>query len=81
MIIKKSQIVTKTFSSVYISVGSTEKDIIVFNIPLIIAKKNQVNAQGLKHSNCIIENLPLHCEFSTMKEVVDGVLYYATQIT
>ena len=29
----KSQKVTKTFSSMYISVDSAEKDIIVFNIP------------------------------------------------
>ena len=44
---KKSWYVTKTFSSVYVSVYSLEQDIIVFNIPVIIAKKNQ-NAQGLK---------------------------------
>ena len=36
---------------------------------------------GWKHSNCVIKNLPLHCKLSTMKEVVDGVLYHATQIT
>ena len=47
----------KPFSSVYISVDSPEQDIIVFNIPVIIAKKNQINAQGLKNSSCIIENL------------------------
>ena len=44
----KSQKVTKTFSSMYISVDSLEQDIIVFDIPVIIAKKNQTNAQGLK---------------------------------
>ena len=64
----------------YISVNSPEQDIIVFNIPVIIAKKNQ-NAQGLNISNCIIENLPFVCEFSVMKEVVNGVLYHATWYT
>ena len=63
-------------------VDCPEQDI-VFNIPVIIAKKNQINAHGLKNSNCtcIIENLPFDCEFSTMKHSVDGVLYHATQIT
>ena len=75
----KSQTVTKPFSSVYIHVDSPEQDIIVFNIPVIIAKKNQINAQGLKNSNCTIQNLPFNCEFSTMKEVVDGILYHATK--
>ena len=42
-------------------------------------QKNQINTQGLKNFNCIIENLPFDCEFSTMKEVVDGVPYHATQ--
>ena len=70
----KCQGIFKTFSSVYISMDSPEQDIIVFNIPVM-------NAQRLKNSNCTIENLPFHCEFSTMKEVVDGVLYHTTQIT
>ena len=30
-------------------VDSPEQDIIAFNIPVIIAKKNQINAQGLKN--------------------------------
>ena len=60
---------------------SPEQDIIVVNNPVIIAKKNQIIAQGLINSKCIIENLPFDCEFSTMKGVVDGVLYHATQIT
>ena len=42
-------IVTKTLSNVYISVGHY-----CFNIPVIIAKKNQINVQGLKNSNCIM---------------------------
>ena len=71
----------KTISSVYISEDSPEEDIIVFNIPVFFAKKNQINAQGLKNSNCITENLPADCGFSTMKEEVDVVLYHATQIT
>ena len=58
---------TKTVSRVCISVNSPEQVIIVFNIPVIIAKKNQNNAQGLKNSNCIIENLPFVCEFSVKK--------------
>ena len=65
----------------YISVESPEQDIIVFKIPVIIAKKNQINAHGLKNSNCMIENLPFDCEFSTTKEVEYDVLYHATQIT
>ena len=39
---------SKTFRSVYKSRDSPEQDIIVFNIPVIIAKKNKINAQGLK---------------------------------
>ena len=74
----KSQNVTKTLRSVYISVDSTKQDIIVLTIPVNIAKYNQINAQMLKNSNCIIENLPFDCKFSSMKEVVDGVLYHAT---
>ena len=35
----------------------------------------------LENSNCIIENLPFDCEFSTKKEVVDSVLYHSIQIT
>ena len=35
--------------SLYISVDSPKQDIIVFNFPVIIAKKNQINAQGLYH--------------------------------
>ena len=34
----KNKDVTKTFSSVYISVDIPEQDIIVFNIPVIVAK-------------------------------------------
>ena len=62
--VKKLQ---KTYRSINISVDSTEQDIIVIYIPVIIAKKNQIHAQGLKNSNCIIENLPIDCEFSTME--------------
>ena len=65
----------------YISVDSPKQDIIVFNIPFFIAKNNQINAQGLKNSTCTIEDLPFDCEFSTMKEVVNGVLFRATKIT
>ena len=36
--------------SVYMSVESPEQDLIIFNIPVIIVKKNQINAQGLKNS-------------------------------
>ena len=36
--------------SVYMSVESAEQDLIIFNIPVIIVKKNQINAQGLKNS-------------------------------
>ena len=36
----KRQNVTKTFSSVYISVDNPEQDIIVFSIPVIVAKMN-----------------------------------------
>ena len=32
-------------------VDSPKQDIIVFNIPVIIAKMNQISAQGLKSSN------------------------------
>ena len=35
--------------SLYISVDSPEQYIIVFNIPVINAKTNQINAQGLYH--------------------------------
>ena len=45
----------QTFSSVYISVDSTEHEIIVFNSPVIISKKNQINAQGAEKSNYIIK--------------------------
>ena len=57
----------KTFCSVYISVDSPEQDIIVFSIPVIIAKIIKLKAQGLKNSNSnhIIENLHFDCEFST----------------
>ena len=34
----------KTFRRVYISVDSPEQDIIVFNTPVIIAKKNKLYA-------------------------------------
>ena len=44
----KSQKVTKTFSSMFISVDSPEQDIIVYNIAVIIAKKNQINTHQLK---------------------------------
>ena len=40
---------------------SSEQDIIVFNIPVIIAKINQINDQRLKNYNSIIENLPFDC--------------------
>ena len=60
---------------------SPEQDIIVFNIPVIISKKNQINAQGLETLTVSLKNLPFDCEFSTMKEEVDGVLYHATLIT
>ena len=39
----KNQNATKTFSSVCISVDSSEQDTIVFNIP-VMQKKNQINA-------------------------------------
>ena len=65
---KKSQNVIKPFCSGYISMDSPEHDIIVFDIPVIIAIKNQSNAQWLKNSNSITENLPFDCEFSTMKK-------------
>ena len=75
----KNQNATKTFSSVCISVDSSGQEIIVFDIP-VMSKKNQINAQGLNNSNCIIENLPFDCKCSTMKIVVDGVLsQHATQ--
>ena len=32
----------KTFCSVYLSVDSPEHDIIVFNTPVIIARKNKI---------------------------------------
>ena len=46
----------KTFSGMYIYVDSPKHDIIVFNIPVSIAKKNQINPQGLENSNCIIKH-------------------------
>ena len=77
----KSQNVSENVLERFISVDSHEQDIIVFNIPVIIAIENQINAQGLKNSNSIIEYLSFNCKFSTMKEVVDGVLYHAIRIT
>ena len=50
-------------SSVCISVDSPEHDIIFFNIPVNMAKKNKINAQGLINLNRIIENLPFECDF------------------
>ena len=44
-------------------------------------QKESNYVQWLKNYNCITENLPFDCEFSKMKEVVDGALYHATQIT
>ena len=38
----RSQNVIKTFSSVFISGDSPEQDIIVFNTPVIIARKNKI---------------------------------------
>ena len=43
---KCQNVTLKTFSSVYISVDSPEQDIIAFNIPVIIAKKHQINVQA-----------------------------------
>ena len=63
----------------YISVHSPDQEIIVFNIPVIIAKKNQINAQWLKPQTVSFKNLTFDYEFTTMKEVVDGVPYNATQ--
>ena len=71
----KSHNVIKTFCSVYISVDSPKQDIFVYTIPVSIAKKTQ----GLKNSICSWKTC--HYEFSTMKKVVDCVLYNPTQIT
>ena len=53
----------------------------VLKTHVFIAKKTQSYAYGLEISNCIIEDLPFYCEFSTIKKVVDGVHYHTTQIT
>ena len=52
MILKqKIKQLLKTFSSVFIYVDNPGQDIIVINIPVIIAKKNQIIGQGLKTLN------------------------------
>ena len=72
----KSQNFILTFVACIYLWTALEQDIIVFNIP-----ESLPLSLGAEKSNCIIENLPFDCRFSAMKEVVDGVLYYATQIT
>ena len=58
--------------------NSANQDIIVFKIPVIIAKKNQISAHGMKNANFTIEHLLIDCEYFTVKEVMNGILYHVT---
>ena len=64
----------------YVTVDCPEQDYVGFEIPVFIAKKYLINAMGLEHSYCIIENLSFGRVSSIMKEVVDGILYHTTQV-
>ena len=59
---------------------SSEQDHFCFSIPVFFSKNNQIGGQGLKTSNCIIENLSFIKICYTMKEVMGGILYHTTQV-
>ena len=55
---------------------------LVWQPQIIITTENHINTlNGWIALTVSLKNLPFDCKLSTMKEVVDGVLYHATQIT
>ena len=58
----------------FISMHSPEQDYISFTAQICNAINNYIYVEMMKTSNCIIEHLSFNRIFSTLQEVVVGIL-------